>query len=256
MPWFAPMVVGRHSTDLDFDAARPTDLTRRVRLAAEAAGVMINEKSWWLPRDTGRIGVSRRLKVDFVGPDGRKQELQIHTRFRPRPNAEDIVTFKGIRTYKPEVIYQQKLDALRERRVARDFFDLAFLTCKYGNSLSDDQVRRAETITRDMGKLERKLRRKIGFDKVLARITTAEDIVCEFRDAVDYQMKRRRIFIQEQSVPFSHAMTEQLLELREILRGPEANRPRPSKAPATRTAEEDRRRYRQRSVDRDPGFSR
>ena len=248
--------LGRHSTDLDFDAERPTDLTRRVRQAAKTAGVMINEKSWWLPPDTGRTGVSRRLKVDFMGPNGMKQRLQIDTRFKPKPKTEDIVIVKGIRTYRPEAIYQQKLEALRERRAARDVFDLAFLTSKYGNSLSDGQIRRAETITRYIERLTEKLRRRIGSDRVLARITMAEDIVCEFRDAVDYQMKRRRILIQEQSVPFSHAMTEQLLELREILRGPEANRPWPSKSPVTRTADEDRRRDRQRSVDRDPGFYR
>lgn len=35
----------RHTTDLDFDAERPTDMTRRIRRAAQAAGVEIDPET-------------------------------------------------------------------------------------------------------------------------------------------------------------------------------------------------------------------
>ena len=245
--------LNRHSTDLDFGAARPTDLNRRVRRAIEAVGVVIDERSWWSPRDTGRTGVSRQLKVDFIGPNGRRQELQIDTRYKPKPKTEDIVVIEGFLTYKLAATYGQKLEAMKDRREARDVFDLAFMTDRYGDTLSDVQIRRAESITRDMDRLANKLERQIKRDKVLERITTDDDIVIRFRTAVDKQVKRRRMFIQEQRVPISFAMTKEIRELREILHGPEANVPRSSDPALTRAPDNYRSRHRQRRVDRDPG---
>ena len=40
----------RHTTDLDFDAHRPTDMTRRIRRAARSAEVEIDPKTWWWPK--------------------------------------------------------------------------------------------------------------------------------------------------------------------------------------------------------------
>lgn len=248
--------IGRHSTDLDFDAIRPIDLTRRVRKAAEATGVVIDKKTWWSPPNTGRIGVSRRLKVKFAGPSGKPQELQIDIRYRPRPISEDIVILKGTQTYKPEALFRQKIAAFKNRNEARDFFDLAFIARKYGNDLSDDQIRDSETITRDMDSLERKLEYQLNADKSLARITTAVDIVCEFREAVDEQSARRGLFIQQQAVPISHSMVETIRGLREILRGPEANMPRPRNLSAVGAPDKNRSRHRDRGIDRDRWFSR
>lgn len=246
----------RHSTDLDFDAVRPTDLNRRIRRAAKVAGVVIDEKSWWSPKPTGRIGVSRRLKVAFVAPNGHRQRLQIDTRFKPKPKTGDIVVVNEIRTYKPEAIYSQKLDAIKDRRVARDIFDLAFLTQRYGDALSDDQIRNAETVTRDMDGLERKLERRLMTDKILARITTAEDIVVRFQEAVDEQVKRRKILIQEQRIPISDSLIESIRDLREILHGPEANMPRSNRSSVARESDSRRHKDTERTVKRDPWFFR
>lgn len=248
--------LNRHSTDLDFDAVQPTDISRRVRRAAEAAGVEIDKRSLWLSPHTGRKGVSRRFKIRFVGVDGKRQKLQIDTRYWPKPRSEETVRRNGIRTYRPEAIYRQKLEALGARREARDLFDLAFITRSYGNSLSDGQIRTAETITRDMNGLEKKLTYQLRGDLSLTRITTATDMVCEFREAVEEQILRRGLLIQQQCVPISYDMTTAILELRETLHGPEANKPRPRPPSVLRTEDRARNRHHERGIDRNRWFSR
>ena len=70
----------RHTTDLDFDAERKTDMTRRIRRATQAAGVEINEDTWWSPEQAKRASVSIRYRVDFADYRHGTQELQVDTR--------------------------------------------------------------------------------------------------------------------------------------------------------------------------------
>ena len=167
-----------------------------------------------------------RYKVDFVDHQGEREELQVDTRYRPRPDTRNITVVKGIRTYKPETLFRQKLTTLNYRKEARDVFDLAFLSTKYGDKLTDIEIRKAEAITRDMNGLERRLAYQLRFDKVLSGITTAEEIVLEFREAVDAQFDRREMKFPQQSVPISIPMTREIIDLRRLLHGDETVKPR------------------------------
>ena len=211
----------RHTTDLDFDAERKTDMTRRMRRAIQASGVEIDEGTWWWPKGTRTTRDSMRYKVEFVDNQGEREELQVDTRYRPRPESSEIVTVNGIRTYKIEALYDQKLAALSNRHVARDVFDLAFLSSKYGYDLRDDQIFKAEYITRDMNGLEVDLIHQLQYDPILARITNAENIVLEFREAIVTQIQQRKIEDVEQSIPMSIPMTEEIIALRRLIHGEE-----------------------------------
>ena len=221
----------RHSTDLDFDAERKTDMRRRIRRAIQAAGVEIDEGTWWWPKGTRATKDSMRYKVDFVDHQGEREELQVDTRYRPRPDTRNITIVKGIRTYKPETLFRQKLTTLNYRKEARDVFDLAFLFTKYGDKLTDIEIRKAEAITRDMNGLERRLAHQIRFDKVLSEITTTEEIVLEFREAVDAQFDLREMKFPQQSVPISIPMTREIIALRRLLHGDETVNSRKIQSP-------------------------
>lgn len=74
---------------------------------------------------------------------------------------------------------------------------------------------------RDMNRLEREVAVKLRDDRILARITTAADIVYEFRDAVEEQLERRKMKKQvvEQRVPISRSMAREIIALRRLLHG-------------------------------------
>lgn len=221
----------RHTTDLDFDARQKTDMTRRMRRSIQASGVEIDEATWWWPKGAKATKESIRYKVGFIDARGEREELQVDTRYRPKPKSGDIVIVNGIRTYKIEALYDQKLAALKNRSVARDVFDLAFLSSTYGHDLSDCQVREAQSITQDMNRLEGDLIHQLRDDPILSRITTAEEIVLEFRVAIDYQLQQREMYGPEQSVPISIPMTDEIIALRRLLHGEETIIPKSIQLP-------------------------
>lgn len=141
----------------------------------------------------------------------------------------DIAIVDGIRTYKAEALYDQKLAAQRGRCAARDIYDLAFLSKKYGDKLTNAQISKAESITYDMDGLEKTLIHQLRKDRILASLTTAEYLVIEFREAVEEQMRRRKMKIPEQSVPISLPITREIIALRRLLHGEEAVRPSESR---------------------------
>lgn len=228
----------RHSTDLDFDAEKRADVTRRIRRATQAAGVEIDESTWWSSEGAKRPLESIRYKVYYRGIRGEHQRLQVDTRYRPKPKSRDIVIVDGIRTYSPTALYGQKLAALNGRDAARDIYDLAFLSKMYGDELTDAQIKKAESITRDMDSLEAELTRLLLKDRILAQITTAENTVLEFRMAVQDQMGRREMTIPEQSVPISIPMNQEIIALRHLLHGEPLTRARESRSLVSGTRKE------------------
>lgn len=72
-----------------------------------------------------------------------------------------------------------------------------------------------------MNRLEREVAVKLRDDRILARITTAEDIVYEFRNSVEEQLERRKMKkrVVEQRVLISPSMTRKIIELRRLLHG-------------------------------------
>lgn len=111
----------RHSTDLDFDADRHTDLSRRIRRGMQAAGV--ESTDWWFQDNKASLS----FEVGYVRLAGEHSPvLQVDTRFKPRPIHEEVVSVKGVRTYTINALFRQKLDALEVRREPRDLHDLTF----------------------------------------------------------------------------------------------------------------------------------
>lgn len=209
----------RHTTDLDFDAEEQIDMPLRIRRATELIGIEIDENTWWWPKGQSGTRISLRYKVNFFGHDGEKYRLQVDTRYHPKSNASDIVIANGIRTYKPEALYQQKLAALHNRKAARDLFDLAFLCMRYGDTLTDAQIREARSITRDLKQLVRDFGMQLRDDRILARVATAKQTVLDFRGAVNEQIQRRGMSRPQQSVPISLPMSAEIIALRRLLHG-------------------------------------
>ena len=131
------------------------------------------------------------------------------------------MTVGGIRTYKPEALYEQKLATIRDRKAARDIFDMAFLCSKYGDSLTDDQIRETKSITRDTDRLKRDFRKQLLDDRILARVPTAKYTVLKFRGAADEQIQRRGMDDPQQSVPISLSMRDEIIALRRLIHGEE-----------------------------------
>ena len=211
----------RHTTDLDFDAEKQTDMPLRIRRAMQLAGVEIDETTWWWPKGKKGAKSSLRYRVLFIGNQGKKHWLQVDTRYRPKPRSSDIVTVGGIRTYKPEALYEQKLAAVRDRNAARDIFDMAFLCSKYGDTLTDDQIREAKSITRNERQLKRDFRKQLLDDRILARVPNAKHTVLEFRGAANQQIQRRGMEYPQQSVPISLSMRDEIIALRRLIHGEE-----------------------------------
>lgn len=172
-----------------------------------------------------------RYRVQFIDQRGKPNRLQVDTRYRPRPKPSDVVTMKGIRTYKPEALFDQKLAAVRDRSEARDVFDLAFLSDKYGHALTDTQIHKADRIIGNMAGLERDLTHQLRGDLILSRITTTVDIVLEFREAIDRQIEQRGMNDAEQSVPISIPMTHEIIALRRLIHGEETVIPKSIQLP-------------------------
>lgn len=202
------------------------------------AGVEVDEGSWWWPKGARATRDSIRYKVQFVDCQGDQQEIHVNTRYRPRPEASGIVISNGIRTYNPETLFDHKLAAMDARKEARDVFDLAFLSKQYGDSLTESQILKAASITKHMDRLERRLDYLLRFDAVLTRITTAENIVLEFREAIDDQFQQRRMKHPQQSVPISIPMTREIIALRRLLHGDETTKTKKNQSPRRRSHSE------------------
>ena len=76
------------------------------------------------------------------------------------------------------------------RNRARDLFDLGFIADKYGDALSVEQIRSAETFTRDYEALADDYRQALQADRLLDKVTTADDRALKFRIAIEEQLHR------------------------------------------------------------------
>ena len=124
--------IRRHSTDIDFDAAKPTDMTRRIRNGLRAAGAEMRSRELIRTRTSLRIRATYRVRGE-----GKEEMLKVDTRFRPKPVAAETVDVGGILTNRPEALFEQKLVALESRTVPRDLYDLEFIIGNYGDALTD-----------------------------------------------------------------------------------------------------------------------
>jgi len=187
--------LNRHSTDLDFDTDRPVDLRDHIDGASRAMGVNL-EPSWRLDRPGRQVFCAR-----YPGSSGRKARFfKVNVRYKDPLRPEDIEFVDGVRTYKVPALFDQKLAASASRVEARDLFDLAFVMEHYGDSLQDDQIRRADTFTKDLDRLERRYKESFEEDEVLKSVSDAAESVLRLRFATTNQRDLRWPLVQEQGI--------------------------------------------------------
>ncbi len=250
--------LNRHSTDLDFDTGRPVELRDRIDSAARALGVNLEpaRRQDWRhhQRFRARYPTPRRSEDEF---------FKVNVRYANPLRAEDIEVIGGIRSYKVPVLFDQKLAAAASRIEARDLFDLAFVMQQYGDCLRDDQIRKADTFTEDLDRLERRYKKRFERDGVLRDIADVEDTVLRFRFATTDQRDLRWPQVQEQGLPIPWAVLNTVYEIRSRLRmasGTGAEQQDPSQGVdqcSLRSLQDvDRERARTRDVDLDWSISR
>ena len=192
---------GRHSTDLDFDARRRVDLRGIIRRAGRAAGVEMQ------PVERKPRKKKERFHGPYVNPFKEGPALlKVDVRWKTAPVRRDIVVVGGVRTYKVEAIYDQKVAALKSRKEARDLFDLAFVMKSYGERLRDDQIRWADSYLSDRKRVRRRYAKEFEHDEVLKGVTTFGRTLAGFGRATAAQRRQRRLQVQCQSIPVPMAV--------------------------------------------------
>lgn len=196
----------RHSTDIDFDTAEPVYIRDRVKVGLGDAGVQMAD--WIVSKDSG---LGQRFKCHYKKwPEGEDRLLNVDISFRTVPKAEDLVVVRGIRTYRLRALFNQKLAAGEGRTAGRDLYDLAFLVARYGNRLSNEQIKRAEVFSREYDLLAAEYDPAFRDDSVLSRISTADDRALMLRIAVEEQILRRDEIAADQAVPGSESLAKAL----------------------------------------------
>ena len=103
----------------------------------------MNRQGGWIGRQV--------FRAPYPGPSGSEARIfKVNVRYKDPLRPEDIEFVDGLRTYKVPVLFDQELAATASRVEARDLFDLAFVVEHYGDSLQDDQIRRADTFTKEI----------------------------------------------------------------------------------------------------------
>jgi predicted nucleotidyltransferase component of viral defense system len=114
----------RYSTDLDFDSDRKINLSGRIEVALKTIRE-IELRSLKLVKDTDTV---QRYKIHYTDQlTGEDTLLKIETSFRQSPPLQAVETVSGIKTYRIEYLFDQKLKAAQNRTVSRDLYDLTFL---------------------------------------------------------------------------------------------------------------------------------
>ncbi len=179
----------RHSTDLDFDSDRKLNVERRIRTGMKNAGVDITRLI--RSKDTDTV---QRFKIHYRDPqshDDKERFLKIETSFRGVSDPAAIEVVNGIRTYRIDTLYAQKLEALGARTAPRDLHDRAHLTQNYGNQIADALVARADAMTADVDELANRYEVAFHSDEVLSGPSNALDTALLFRQAVENERSRR-----------------------------------------------------------------
>ena len=155
-------------------------------------------------------------------PTPRRSEdefFKVNVRYAKPLRAEDIEVIGGVRSYRVPVLFDQEMAGTASRIEPRDPFDLAFILEQYGDSLRDDQVRRAEAFAEDLDRLELRYRERFERDEVLRDISDVEDTVLRFRYATTDQRDRRWPQVQEQGIPIPREVFNRVYATRGRLLG-------------------------------------
>jgi predicted nucleotidyltransferase component of viral defense system len=131
----------RHSVDLDFDADRKTDIGSRVSAAFKAQNIEILGTNVYKDTDT-----KQTIRYRYFDPVTQAIDtLKVETRIQP-VDPSTVETINGIKTYRIETLFDQKLSALANRTASRDLKDITYLLSAYGDKLDLTQIERTATV--------------------------------------------------------------------------------------------------------------
>ena len=177
-----------------------------------------------------------RFLGNYVNPFEREPALlKVDVRWKTAPVKRNIVVVSGIRTYKVEAIYDQKVAALKSRKKARDLFDLAFVMKSYGDRLGNDQIRWADSYLADEKRVRRRYAKAFERDEVLKAVTTFGRTLTGFRKATAAQRRQRRLQVQYQRIPAPMAVVGRVYAFRSRQRMEALERTGPAQVPAPPT---------------------
>lgn len=172
----------RYSTDLDFDSDQKLNLAGRIEVALKTMRD-IELRSLKLVKDTDTV---QRYKIHYADRQtGEDTLLKIETSFRQSPSLDAVETVEGIKTYRVEYLFDQKLRAAQNRTVGRDLYDLAFLMTQFGSQLQESQIEAVQQFVANPDQLAERYRLTFQVDEVLANLTTIDDIVLSLYFAVE-----------------------------------------------------------------------
>ena len=181
--------LNRYSTDLDFDSGQKLNLKGRIESALrEVSGIEL--RSLKLVKDTDTV---QRYKIHYLDQaTGNDRLLKVETSFRESPQSEAIETISGIKTYRIEQQFDQKLSAAQHRTTARDLYDLDFLVNHYGSQLRDDQIEAIHQFASDPDHLVDRYSSSFETDEVLSLFNKGEDVVLSLHLGSERLLKERQ----------------------------------------------------------------
>ena len=198
----------RYSTDLDFDSALKLNLKSRIEQAI--GGVEgIELKSLKLVKDTDTV---QRYKIHYQHRSAGHDEdtlLKIETSLRVPPKPEEIETVSGIKTYRIDYQFNQKLAAAQERTKIGDLYDLAFLVNQHGSQLSNEQIEAAYEFAKDPDQLISRYSSSIRADDILRTPEKIEDTVLSLHLGAEQLLNERQQRIA--NIPRSKDQDSQVL---------------------------------------------
>lgn len=150
----------RFSEDLDFDSPKKFNIATRIERILSRHSSEYEVK---IVKDTNTV---QRIKSHYKGVVGERL-LKIETSFRSQPEVDQIEIVDGVRTYKIESLFRQKIDALENRTAARDLYDVAFLIRNYFSHFPNDSLEKLISLVQDIDALEQRFRDAFEEDEIL-----------------------------------------------------------------------------------------
>ncbi len=157
----------RPSEDLDFDSSKKMGLERRIEAAL---GHDYRIDAIKTLKNTETV---QRLRLSYTHLEsGIQRSLKIETSFRVDPAANQINAIAGIRVYKLETLFRQKVQALFQRTTGRDLYDVAFILGKNEFKPDRDLLTRLHQDFKNptrFGEIEQQFREAFQTDPLLSR---------------------------------------------------------------------------------------
>ena len=168
----------RFSEDIDLDGRKKLNL--QSRLGAVLSRVT-TEHDIRIVKDTDTV---QRVKIRYKTRLA-TGNLKIEVSYRTGFEEVDLAEINGIKTYKIARLIEQKLRALEGRTTARDLYDVAFLTERYGASFSSDARHDAKRIVSDLNALESRFRPAFEADDIFSGQTNVDEVILRLQSALE-----------------------------------------------------------------------